>query len=164
MYRLSLFFHLFVFSGIMHAQSIDNISAVVGAEMLLKSEIEAQYAQFLSQGAVKSSNTWCEVAEELLLQKLFINQANIDSLIISDGEIDNEVKQRITYFERQLGSIERIEEYFNKSISDIELEVATIVEQQFKAQRMQAKVTSAVKVTPAEVQDLFVKLDNQAID
>ena len=163
MYRLSLFFHLFVFSGIMHAQSIDNISAVVGAEMLLKSEIEAQYAQFLSQGAVKSSNTWCEVAEELLLQKLFINQANIDSLIISDGEIDNEVKQRITYFERQLGSIERIEEYFNKSISDIEVEVATIVEQQFKAQRMQAKVTSAVKVTPAEVQDLFVKLDDQDI-
>ena len=140
------------------AQSVDKIEAVIGDEIILTSEIESQYLQYLSQGNIQSNEIKCQIIEDLLFQKLMINQARIDSLVVSDEEIEAEIDKRLSYFESQLGSAKKVEDYFGKSIDKIELELTKVIEDQFLAQRMQAQLTSAIKVTPAEVKDTYNSL------
>ena len=151
-YSLILFF---VFTLVIKAQNIDEIVAIVGTEMVLKSEIESQYLQFLSQGNFKDEKIKCEIIEDILFQKLLINQAKIDSIKISDEEINNEIINRLNYFERQLGSISKIEEYFEKSKQDIESELFRVINEQFLAQKVQNSITSNINITPSEVLDYY---------
>ena len=150
-----LFFNHFSF-----VQSIDKIVAIVGDEILLKSEIEAQYLQYLTQGNENSSEIRCNVVEDLLFQKLLINQAKLDSLEVTSDQVMSEVNNRIKYFENQLGSVEKLEEYFNKSLNEIESEIKNIVKEQLYAQKMQAKIVEDVKVTPQEAKTFYASLDN----
>ena len=113
----SLFYILIILSFDIFAQSIDKIEAVIGGEIVLTSDIEAQYLQYLSQGGVKSSEIRCEVIEDLLLQKILVNQAKLDSVDISVDEVEKEISNRMSYFEKQLGSVAKMEEYFGKSSS-----------------------------------------------
>ena len=92
-----------------------------------------------------------------------INQARIDSLVVSDEEIEAEIDKRLSYFESQLGSAKKVEDYFGKSIDKIELELTKVIEDQFLAQRMQAQLTSAIKVTPAEVKEVYSLLADAEI-
>lgn len=145
------------------AQSVDKIEAVIGDEIILTSEIESQYLQYLSQGNIQSNEIKCQIIEDLLFQKLMINQARIDSLVVSDEEIEAEIDKRLSYFESQLGSAKKVEDYFGKSIDKIELELTKVIEDQFLAQRMQAQLTSAIKVTPAEVKEVYSLLADAEI-
>ena len=142
-----------------NAQSIDKVEAVIGDEIVLTSEIETQYLQYLSQGEKKSSDIRCDIIEDLMFQKLLINQAKLDSVQVSNEEVEQEITKRLAYFEKQLGSIAKVEEYFNKTSSDIEIELKKVIQDQFQAQRMQSQITSDIKVTPAEVKDLFESLN-----
>jgi len=146
-----------------NAQSIDKVEAVIGNEIVLTSEIESQYLQYLSQAGLESPAIRCEVIEDLMFQKLLINQAKLDSIEVSNDEVDQEVIKRISYFERELGSISKVEEYFNKTRFGIEMELKKVIVDQFQAQRMQSKITSNIKVTPAEVKNLFSSLNENDI-
>lgn len=146
-------------SIVVNAQSIDKVEAVIGDEIVLTSEIETQYLQYLSQGEKKSSDIRCDIIEDLMFQKLLINQAKLDSVQVSNEEVEQEITKRLAYFEKQLGSIAKVEEYFNKTSSDIEIELKKVIQDQFQAQRMQSQITSDIKVTPAEVKDLFESLN-----
>ena len=81
-------------------------------------------------------------------RKVLINQAKLDSVVVSDEEIDAEIEKRIAYFESQLGTIEKVEEYFGKIKLEIELELGKIIKDQFLAQKVQGTIASDVKVTP----------------
>ena len=151
------------FSCSLSAQSVDKIEAVIGDEIILTSEIESQYLQYLSQGNIQSAEIRCQIIEDLLFQKLMINQARLDSLVVSDEEIEAEISKRLSYFESQLGSAKKVEDYFGKSIDKIELELNKVIEDQFLAQRMQTQLTSAIKVTPAEVKDTYSLLSDAEI-
>jgi peptidyl-prolyl cis-trans isomerase SurA len=96
--------------------------------------------------------------EDLLFQKLLINQAKQDSLEVSSDEVEEEIFKRLSYFESQLGSVEKVEEYFGKSKNEIETELFKVIKDQFIAQRMQSKLTSSIKVTPVEVKETFKQL------
>jgi peptidyl-prolyl cis-trans isomerase SurA len=163
MTRVPIILLILLLSVTISAQSIDKVEAVIGDEIVLTSEIESQYLQYLSQGGEKSPAIRCEIVEDLLFQKLLLNQAKLDSVIISNDEVEQEIAKRLTYFERQLGSIEKVEAYFNKSVVDIELELKKVIKDQFQAQRMQSKITSNIKVTPAEVKDVFLSLNKNDI-
>ena len=145
------------------AQSVDKIEAVLGDEIILTSEIESQYLQYLSQGNIKSSEIRCKIIEDLLFQKLLINQAKLDSLNVSDEEVETEINKRLSYFESQLGSVKKVEDYFGKSKAEIELELSKVIKEQFLAQRMQTQLTSSIKVTPAEVRDAYALLSDAEI-
>lgn len=140
------------------AQSIEKIEAIVGNEIILTSEIESQYLQLISQGYTKSDDMRCQIMEDLLFQKLLINQAKQDSLEVSSDEVEEEIFKRLSYFESQLGSVEKVEEYFGKSKNEIETELFKVIKDQFIAQRMQSKLTSSIKVTPVEVKETFKQL------
>ena len=163
MNKIYYFLILASFSCSLSAQSVDKIEAVIGDEIILTSEIESQYLQYLSQGNIQSAEIRCQIIEDLLFQKLMINQARIDSLVVSDEEIEAEISKRLSYFESQLGSAKKVEDYFGKSIDKIELELTKVIEDQFLAQRMQTQLTSAIKVTPAEVKDTYSLLSDAEI-
>ena len=159
-YYFLLLLLLFLTSTRLSSQSIDRIEAVIGNEIILTSEIESQYLQYLSQGNARSKEIRCKIVEDLLFQKLLINQAKLDSLVVSNGEVETEVIKRISYFESQLGSIEKVEDYFGKSKANIVLELGKVIKDQFMAQKMQTKLTSSLKVTPSEVQESYRLLSN----
>ena len=158
-YFLLLSFTIFNLS----AQSIDKIEAVLGDEIILTSEIESQYLQYLSQGNTKSNEVRCQIAEDLLFQKLLVNQAKLDSLVVSEDEVDTEVIKRLSYFESQLGSLAKVEDYFGKSKASIKLELGKVIKDQFLAQKMQNKLISIIKVTPAEVKESYISLPDSEI-
>tara|TARA_B100001248_G_scaffold262485_1_gene258768 strand:- start:22817 stop:24142 length:1326 start_codon:yes stop_codon:yes gene_type:complete len=144
-------------------QTIDRVEAIIGDEILLSSEIETQYLQYLSQGNVESLSIKCEIIEDLLFQKLLVNQANVDSVEISDEEVRSEINKRINYFESQLGSVSKVENYFGKSIVEIKNELTEIVKDQFLAQRVQSSISNDISITPSEVRSFFRKLPAEEI-
>jgi peptidyl-prolyl cis-trans isomerase SurA len=144
-----------LFGAYIHAQSIDKVKAVIGSEIILTSEIESQYVQYLSQNNEDSDKIKCDIIEDLLFQKLLINHAKIDSLFVSEDEIYTEIEKRLNYFQSQLGSLEKVEEYFGKSEVEIKLDLNKVIKEQFLAQKLQNSITSDVNVTPAEVREFF---------
>ena len=155
-YFLIIHFIFFAFSSTI-AQSVDRIEAIIGDEVVLKSDIENQYLQYLNQGNVKSMSVKCELIEDILFQKLLVNQAKLDSIQVSSEEVDDQVTQRINYFIDQLGSINEMEKYFNKTKSEIEAELNDMIRDQILSQKMQNKITSDISITPSEVREIFNK-------
>ena len=148
-----------LFSFYMFSQSIDKIQAKIGSEILLISDIENQYNQVLSQGVINTENLRCNIVDELLLQNFLVHHAKIDSTIeIVQDDINAEINNRISFFEKQLGSLEKVETYFNRSISSMEDELMLIVKDQFYSQKKQSKIINDVKITPNEVKDFYNKL------
>ena len=163
MNKIYYFLLLALTSFSLSAQSIDKIEAVLGDEIILTSEIESQYLQYLSQGNIKSIEIRCQIVEDLLFQKLLVNQAKLDSLVVSNDEVEDEVSKRLSYFESQLGSVQKVEDYFGKSKANIKLELGKVIKDQFMAQKMQTKLTSSLKVTPAEVKESYALLSDAEI-
>ena len=147
-----------------YSQSIDKIQAIIGSEILLTSDIENQYNQILSQGVIETENIRCDIIEELLLQNFLVHHAKIDSTIeINQDEIDSEINNRISYFEKQLGSLAKVESFFNRSIESMEEELLYIVKDQFYTQKKQSKIISDVKITPNEVKEFYNQLESEDI-
>ena len=147
-----------------YSQSIDKIQAIIGSEILLTSDIENQYNQILSQGVIETENIRCDILDELLLQNFLVHHAKIDSTIeINQDEIDSEINNRISYFENQLGSLAKVESFFNRSIESMEEELLYIVKDQFYTQKKQSKIISDVKITPNEVKEFYNQLESEDI-
>ena len=134
---------------------IDKVVAVVGNKIILKSEIEEQYLQMEAQGLVSGKNQKCEIFEQVLFQKLLVVQAAIDSVEVTEKRVDAEIEGRINTFIERIGSKQKLEEYFGKSIIEIKEDFKPIIEEQIIAQKMQAEITKDVKVTPSDVKKYF---------
>ena len=154
-----LFTQNFLFS-----QSIDKIEAIIGSEILLTSDIENQYNQFLSQGMIKTEDIKCDIVNDLLFQNLLVHHAKIDSTIdVSNDDVDLEVNKRISYFEDQLGSLKMVEDYFKRSIESIKEELSYVVKDQFLSQKMQSSIINNIKITPNEVKEYIFNLNDDDI-
>ncbi len=129
---------------------VEGIVAVIGDKAIFKSEVEQQYLQ-LKASDLKNNNLRCEVMQELMFQKLLSHHAEVDSLVVTDDEVNDAIDQRLEYFISQIGSEKKLEEYFDKTISKIREEFQTIFREQRLAQRMESKITSNLRVTPQEV-------------
>ena len=97
MNKLFLITSVLFFVITINAQSIDKVEAIIGDEIVLTSDIQSQYLQYLSQGNLKSETIKCQIIEDLLFQKLLINQAKLDSIIVTDEEIDAEIINRLNF-------------------------------------------------------------------
>ena len=138
---------------------IDKVIGVVGSNIVLKSDLEAQYTQLLSQNKEASANekaSRCIVMEQLLFQKLLLNQSKLDSLKVSDTQVESEMDRRLRFFISQIGSEEKLEEYYGKSIAQIKEEFREMIKNQLLTQQMQSKITSDIAITPSEVR-LYLK-------
>ena len=137
-------------------QVVDKVVAVVGQNIVLQSDIENQYMQYRLNGITGSAQAMrCQILEELLLQKLMLNQAEMDSITVTDDQVEAEMNQRIRYFVSRMGSQEKLEEYFNKTITEIKDEVRRSVKDNQLQQRVQASIMEGVEVTPKEVKAFY---------
>ncbi len=142
---------------------IDQVVWVVGDEAILKSEVEEERLAALSERRDIDGDPYCVIPEQLAIQKLFLNQAEIDSIEVDDSEIISRVDAQINFFIQQIGSEEKVEEYFNKTMTQIREKLRKNVRDGLTAQRVQQEIVGEIKVTPAEVRNYFNSLPYDSI-
>ena len=142
---------------------IDRVVAVVGDNMILQSDIESLYLQYRAQEQAAEEDMKCKILEEFLSQKLLINQAKIDSVEVSESQVEIQLDSRLQYFINQIGSQENLEKYFNKSIYEIKNDLRKVVRDKLITDEMHKEVTGKVRVTPSEVRQLYNSLDEDSI-
>ena len=142
---------------------IDKVIAVIGEKPILFSDLQNQKIQMMQQGASADDDLDCYLIDELMLQQLLIHQAEIDSIEVTEDMVKAELDQRIQYFSAQIGGIEKLEEFYDKSIQEIKEEFFEQIEDKMKAQKMQQEITSSVMVSPREVKEFFKSIPTDSI-
>jgi peptidyl-prolyl cis-trans isomerase SurA len=157
--NLKLFIALLFSSILINAQPqiLDKVVAIVGKNPLLLSEVETSLVQQKEKQA-DVINSRCKVFEDLLFQKLLLSQADRDSIVVADNEVEGELNRRIQYYVGMLGSEEKFEAFYGKRISVFKDELRDDVKNQLLAQKMQQKITGDTKLTPNEVKLFFSTL------
>lgn len=130
---------------------IDEIVWLVGDEAIFKSEVEEQRIQSQMQGIRWDGDPYCLIPEELAVQKLFINQAVLDSVIVTNSEVSDQIEYTIQTLANEHGSVEKVEEYYEMTLNDIRLRMEDNVRNQLITQKMRRNIVGNVKVSPAEV-------------
>jgi len=136
---------------------IDRVIAVVGKSIILESDVQNQYLMYKDQRGIGGSVTdaKCRILEEVLFQKLMVTQAEVDSVEVSDIQVEADLDRRLSGFIQQFGSQEKMEDYYGKSLVDIKNELHDIVYEQMLAQQVQSGIVSEVDVTPSEIRTFF---------
>lgn len=142
---------------------IDEVVWVVGDEAILKSDVENERLNAQYEGRRFDGDPYCVIPEELAVQKLFLHQAEIDSIEVSDQEVLQEVETRIAWLTEQIGSKEKLEEYYNKTSTQIREMLRENIRDGLRVQGMQKKIVGDIKLTPAEVRNYFSKLPQDSI-
>lgn len=159
--RLALAIGFLLITGSLKAQeeqSLDKIVAVVGNNIIMYSDIMGQYSQYLNQGGSPNDNLKCVILDQLLTQKLLLNQAIIDSLVVQDGQVDEEMNRRVRYFTAQFGSQEKLEAFLGKGMAQFKEDLRGDIRDLLLAQQMQQSITKDVSVTPADVKQYYSKI------
>ncbi|MEG2514640.1 MAG: peptidylprolyl isomerase, partial [Bacteroidaceae bacterium] len=159
---LSLFLSI---SKVAYAQDnvIDEVVWVVGDEAILKSDIEEERIRAQYEGQKLDGDPYCVIPEELAVQKLFMHQATIDSVVVSESEVLQRVEQQTNFYIQQIGSKEKMEEYFNKTATQIREQLRENIRDGLTVQKMQEKIVGDVKVTPSQVREYFKGLPSDSV-
>ena len=144
---------------------VDEVIWVVGDEPILKSEVEIMKLQGEAEGMKWDGDPECVLPEQIAVQKLFLHQAALDSVEVTESEIAQGVDQQINYWISlpQIGSKEKLEEFQHKSIAQLRQDLHDDYKNRQLVQKMQAKLVGDVKVSPAEVREYFRKLPVDSI-
>ncbi len=142
---------------------IDEIIWVVGDEAILRSEVESERKNMLYRGEKINGDPYAVIPEQMAIQKLFINQAIIDSIEVSDEQVEAQVDAQMNMFISQIGSKEKLEEYLGKPMSQLRSEWRTGIKNQSIQQQMQQKLCEDVTVTPSEVRSYYERLSKDSI-
>lgn len=142
---------------------IDRVIWVVGDEPILYSDIENEIQRRKYEKTPIEGDPYCTVPEQIALQKLFIAGAKLDSLTVSDASVEQQVDGRIKYFISQIGSKEKLEEYFNRPMNKIKEEMSNNVRDQLLMQQMQQHIVSGVRISPQDVKRFYDKMPKDSI-
>lgn len=134
---------------------VDEVIWVVGDEPILKSDVEALRLQSQSEGVKWSGNPDCAIPEQIAVQKLFLHQAAIDSIEVTESEISQDLEQQISYWIEMIGSKEKLEEYKKESISQLRAELHDDFRDRKLVTEMKKKIVKDLTVTPGEVRRYF---------
>lgn len=141
----------------------EEVAWIVGDEPIYKSQIEEQYSQLQYEKTPINGDPYCVIPEQLAIDKLFLHQAVIDTVTVEDATVAKEVNARINYFVESLGSKEKVEEYFRKSIPEIREQYMEIMKNQYIVQQVKENLAKNVKSTPADVRKYYESLDKDSI-
>ena len=168
MNRTSIFllFFLLIASLSLSAQQqfvIDQVVAVVGGKSVKLSDVEGEYMQARAQGIANYDNLKCEIFESILKQKLLVNQAMLDSIVIPESQVESELSQRLNTEINRIGSADKIEKQYNKSISQIKEDMREQMRDMLLVQKMQQTIVEKMKITPTEVRNFYNKIPKDSI-
>jgi peptidyl-prolyl cis-trans isomerase SurA len=156
LYSIVTLLIVLVVSAGAHAQTLDKIVAIVGKNrIILQSEIDAEAANYKQQMPDFHDSMKCDLLQQMIMRKMLVEQAERDSLLVADEEVDGTLEQRIRYFISMYGSKEKLEEISGKTIYQLKEENREIIKEGMLAERMQGKILQNIKVTPAEVQNFY---------
>ena len=143
---------------------IDEVVWVVGDEAILKSEVEEARMSALYEGRKFDGDPYCVIPEEIAVQKLFLHQAALDSIEVSEQEVIGQVERRTNWLIEQVGgSKEKLEEYYNKTSTQIREMLRENIRDGLTVQKMQQHIVGEIKITPAEVRRYFKDLPQDSI-
>jgi len=142
---------------------LDKIISKIDDYIVLKSELESTYLDVLSRGQRLSGNTKCAVLKNLITNKLLVAKAEIDSIMVEDSEVNQELDSRMNIIINQVGSEEEIENYYNKTISEFKNELFDDIKQQLVANKMRREILSDISVSPEEVRGFFNNIPKDSI-
>lgn len=142
---------------------IDEVAWVVGDEAIWKSDVEEARLSALYDGRKFDRDPYCVLPEEMAVQKLFLHQAELDSIEVSEAEVLQQVDWMTNRYIQNIGSREKMEEYFNKTSSQIREALRVSARENLTVQKMQNKIVGEVKITPAEVRRFYSSLSQDSI-
>ncbi len=143
--------------------NLDKIVAIVGERIVLKSEIELALIDYKQQNPNIPATAKCDVLEQILGQKILAEQADRDSIIVSDDEVEGTLENRIRYFVQYYGSEEKLEATSGKTVYQLKDEYRPVFKEQLLAERMQQQIMSVVKITPQEVNDFYKTIPTDSL-
>jgi peptidyl-prolyl cis-trans isomerase SurA len=164
--RVALLLLTMVISKTVNAQEnqgfvVDEIIAKVDNYIVLKSDLERAYQDYLTNGGTASQNTKCQYLVMLIRNKLMMAKAEIDSVVVPDSEVDDNATNRMNMIISQSGrSVDELEALYGKTMEQIRLELREQVREQMVVQKMEGEITKDIKVTPAETRRFFSKIDS----
>jgi peptidyl-prolyl cis-trans isomerase SurA len=143
------------FASVAQPVMVDGVIAVVGKNIIMMSDVDMQYENMRIDG-MDRPNGRCEILRELIFEKLLLHQAELDSIVVTDEEIDAQMERRISMLVAQMGGDpRRLEAYYKKTIPEIKEEMRPLMRNQEIAQRTQRKVVGEVTITPSEVSAFY---------
>ena len=151
------------FAGKAHAQTIDKIMAVVGEDVILKSDIEGQYAYFVANGQQDDGTLRCQIMEKLIVELLLLNKARQDSIEISDDQVDSELDRKLNYFIQGYGGVKQLEEIYGKPVIEIRADLKPDIKDQLMVERMRQNIVSKVSVTPRDVKRFYSQIPRDSL-
>ena len=163
MRNYSILLMMFFCLNAMAESVIDEVIWVVGDEAILRSEVEEERLRAQYEGQQIPGDPYCVIPEQMAVQKLFLHQAELDSVEANESSVSHQVDMRLNYYINQIGSKEKMEEYFRKPSSEIREEMMNTVRNQMIIQQMQAKLTSDIKPTPSDIRRYYNSLPMDSI-
>ncbi len=142
---------------------IDEVAWVVGDEPIYKSEIEEQYMQTQYDNSQLGGDPYCIIPERIALEKIYLNQAKIDTIEAPEAQVMNAVNQRINFLIANLGSKEKVEEYYRKPMNALREQLLEMIRNHYIIEQVQSNLTKNVKSTPADVRKFFNSLPEDSI-
>ncbi len=144
-------------------RTLDKIAGVVGSSIILQSDVELKYANFLAQGNQPSPDIKCQILQSLLTQKLLAQQAVIDSVDVKDDEVDADVDRRMRSMIQRAGGQDRLEQFLGRSVIQYKDEIRPDIRESLVAQKMQQKITSNINTTPQDVEKFYNKIPKDSL-
>lgn len=145
--------------GVFAQESIDKIASIIGRDrIILQSDIEVQAAQARQQDPDFNDTMKCILLQQMILQKMLMEQAERDSVVVSEEDVEGQLDNRLRYFTQLYGSKEKLEQISGKTIYQLKEEYRDVIKDQMLAERVQGQVLENVKITPAEVTKFYNKI------
>lgn len=142
---------------------VEEVAWTVGDQPIYKSDIEEAYQQILYEKTPIKGDPYCVIPERLALEKLFLHQADIDTVEVQESMVNQAVDQRINYLITNLGSKEKLEEYFRKSLPEFRSQMTESMRNQYRIQQVRSNISKNLKVTPSDVRKYFSTLPADSV-
>lgn len=152
----------FLYTNAQNGVVLDKIDAIVADKIILQSDIENQMEIMNLRGKDEADNK-CELMYQMIFNKILTNQAEKDSIPVSEADVENELDRKINYFISMAGSVEAFENYYSKSVDQIKDDFRDDIREQLYANEMRNKIVGDLKVTPSEVNAFFESLSPEEI-
>ena len=154
---------LFPVTAFSQTGPVDWIESIVGEDLILRSDLEAQYQYMVQNGEKDDGTLLCRLLERALVEKLLLNKARQDSLVVSDDQVEQELERRISIFINMYGSVEEIEKVYGKPLIELKTSLRPEIRDQLLVEQMRGKIFEKASVTPRDVKKFFNEIPKDSL-
>lgn len=162
-YALTAFYAIMAFAVSAQNNIAEEVAWVVGDQPIWKSEIEEQYNNLQYEKVDLGGDPYCLIPEQMAIEKLYLHQADMDTITVPDASVMAEVDARLNFYIQQLGSREKMEEYFRKSMPEMREAMIDAVRNSYRVRQVQQSLTKNIVATPSDVRRYFDALPKDSV-